>query len=764
MPKAVLFFLCGIVFSNSFSFIPKITSCIVLFLFALVLLIIFPKKISRYLAFFVLGLSYIFIRANMMSAWILPASLENKPVIIEGYVASIPTINDHVASFNFSLTKINHVSCHAKIHLNWFHILKKMNAGDFCHLVVKLKRPHSLSNPGSFDLERFYFQENLRAQGCVLKSKENSCIKTSWHTYPLQKTRQYLEEKIVHCLKKNEFSGIIVALILGSTQYISSAQWQVFRQTGTNHLVAISGLHIGLIAGLCGKVSMYFWRRIGYLALRFASPNVYAIVSIITAFFYSAISGLSPSTQRSFIMISILMIGRLIHREISTFRCLIFSLGIILVVNPFSIFVAGFWLSFIAVGLLIYGMNARVNPLGLWWHWGRAQWVVTIGMIPSALFFFQQASLLTIPANLIAIPWVSFLVVPCCLLAALSVFSVTTISVYLLQIAAKLLAILWAFLTFLTKFKNLIWTYSFFNDQLALVSHAAAYLTLIPAGINLRLLACLSWLPLFFYQPLPLPLNTFKITVFDVGQGLATLVETSEHTLVYDTGAKIKENFDMGRAVILPYLLQKKLQKIDVLTISHGDNDHIGGAKSLLDSMPVHSIVTSVPERFKGFKNVRYCFEGIHWKWDGVTFEFLYPPKNTLLHGNNASCVLKISNKNNSILLTGDIEKKAEQFLVGYYRKRLHATILVVPHHGSKTSSTIDFIDAVAPRYAVFSYGYCNAYHHPHLNVLGRYQAKQIKTLNTVTSGAITMTLGPYSDKVDFQEFRKAHRKFWYYN
>ena len=262
--------------------------------------------------------------------------------------------------------------------------------------------------------------------------------------------------------------------------------------------------------------------------------------------------------------------------------------------------------------------------------------------------------------------------------------------------------------------------------------------------------------------PVPIEPGKLQLVVFDVGQGLASLIRTQHHALLFDTGVKVSEDFDMGKVVIIPYLLEKRISKIDVLTISHGDNDHIGGAKSILNSTQVDRIITSVPERFT--RAAITCEEGLSWQWDGVDFKFLSPPRNGQLQGNNKSCVLKVSQGNHSILLTGDIEQTAERLLVEKHPQDLPAQILVVPHHGSKSSSSSTFLDRVAPKYAIFSTGYLNSYQHPHQLIVDRYLKRKVALFNTVFSGAITMTISPDSDIVDIHEYRKNNHKFWHLN
>ncbi|MBA2655164.1 MAG: DNA internalization-related competence protein ComEC/Rec2 [Gammaproteobacteria bacterium] len=758
MPAFVLFFLIGVLTSFLFKQIPCVAVIFFIFLGGIVCVINRNKLYP--LGMVCLGSAWALLYAHFITSWSLPATLENQRVSVQGYIASIPITQSQFTTFNFKMMQVEGHSVHVLIKLHCPHCLYNFKVGDSWRLVTKLRKPHTLMNPGSFDSERQYFQQHIRALGTVICNNKNQLLTSKLSHYPIQRVREYILIKIHTLLRNNPFCGIVLALILGVTAYISSSQWQVFRITGTGHLVAISGLHIGLVAMLFAKIAGMIWNRLPNAPLYIPTLQIQASAGVAAAIIYSILAGLSPSTQRALIMIIFMLASIIFQRHLTPFRSLLFALGVIIVIDPFATLLCGFWLSFIAVFLLLYGMSARLSAPKGWWKFGRAQGVITIGMMPTVLFFFQQTSPLSIPANLIAIPWISFLVVPSCLIGMVCLMISAKLGTPILKFSLLLLLWIWGLLEKLAQFTVIIF-HAYLNNTIAILSHMASYIFLLPTGMMHRWMAALWSLPLFVFEPAIIPANSLQLTVFDVGQGLATMIRTPHHVLIFDTGAKLSEDFDMGKRVILPYLSRLGLKKIDVLTVSHGDNDHRGGAQSLLKSLQVASIITSVPQHFKD-QQPQNCWENMTWKWDGVTFTFLSPVKDRSLKGNNASCVLKITQGKQGILLTGDIEKEAEDLLIERHLKELAATILVVPHHGSNTSSSDNFIKAVSPLYAIFSCGYLNSYHHPHPDVLHRYKSQRVTTFNTVFSGAITMTLFPDSDMVTIKEFRQKQRKIWH--
>jgi competence protein ComEC len=286
-------------------------------------------------------------------------------------------------------------------------------------------------------------------------------------------------------------------------------------------------------------------------------------------------------------------------------------------------------------------------------------------------------------------------------------------------------------------------------------------LLLVPIGWPGRWLGIVWLLPLWFYQPAKPAIGEVWLSLLDVGQGLAVVVQTATHTLVYDAGAKHNDNIDMGESVVLPYLRTLNIHQLDMLVISHGDNDHIGGAAALLAALPITSLITSVPEKFSTDRQARYCLAGQTWQWDDVQFSFLYPSPSQLHQNDNSSCVLRIDNGKQSILLSGDIEKSAEMSLLRMTKTPLTATILVAPHHGSKTSSTQAFIDAVRPQWVLYATGYRNRYHFPHPTVVNAYRINRAKQMDTAELGTIRVKLNRADGTPVVEAQRIRRKRYW---
>lgn len=766
MPIFLLLLFSGILSSFWWQQLPPL-SIVITSLVIFLLLIIQKPKVIKYLAVFGLGCSYALFRACLITNWSLSPSLENQPLFVEGYIHSIPIQRAHLTCFDFKAVKIENSTCASLLHLcvpNNHYVLKM---GDSWHFKVKLRQPRSLMNEGTFDAQKYYFQHRIRALGTLLIDQRNHQLACLAPWKPLEKVRVRLFEMIMTQFKNDPLCGVLLALTLGITAFITQTQWEVFRQTGTNHLVAISGLHIGLMASMAMKTASFIWGRIPWGPLRIPTPYICSLAGLAAALVYSVLTGFSPSTQRAFVMVLSLCLATLLKRHITTFRSLLFALGIVLLWDPFAVISAGFWLSFMAVFLLIVGMQGRPH-VNSWWRWGRAQWVVALGLMPTLILFYQQATYLSLPANLVAIPWISFLVVPISILGLFLLFISKALGNWLLHLSLELLRVVWTVLQYLATHYQLIWHFAFPTHLSLWLTELAGFIFLLPIGLIPFLFGVGAWLPCLLplsYNP---PFDKLQLVVFDVGQGLATLIRTKNHVIIFDTGAKVNDQIDMGKSVITPYLRIAGIKRIDFLVISHGDNDHIGGARSLIETFDVSHIITSVPERFTylrdGYQSLSIspCIENQSFEIDKAKFKFLAPSNLKRLKGNNRSCVLKINFGKQSILLTGDIEKAAEKELLLRHAKDLPAKVLLVPHHGSRTSSTFNFIKTIAPTYVIFSYGYLNSYHHPHSEVINRYLEINSQLLNTVNSGAIIMTLSRDSDKVIIQEYRKNHQRIWH--
>lgn len=724
------------------------------------------KKIKgfHFLTIFLLGLSWATWNAKANLGWTLPNSLENKPVLAKGYVVSIPEKVDQKIKFYFKLTQLADMPTQAKIQLTWHHCAESIYVGEHKQLLIKLKRPHSILNPGGFDQEKFYFKEKIRAIGYVLKSPQNQSL-TGYSFFQIPDFfRQWLYEKMALMVSPNNFMGIVIALCLGIKNYITPEQWSIFQATGTSHLVAISGLHIGLAAGFFYFFTQQIWKRFVYLTHLLPVQQAGATSGLVGGFFYSALAGFSIPTQRALIMISILMLAVLYRRNVGAWHGFALTVFFSLLIDPLASLSESFWLSFGAVFFIFYTNANRISfSKNLWDRISKIQWAVTLGLFPITLLFFQQTSLVTLPANFIAIPWFSFIVIPLALLGMILTPVSEVAAQWILLFSNQLIEWIFIPVHYLSQLSFSQWHVSLQNHWLFGFILSGIFLLLAPKGIPAKWLGILTFIPLYFF---PQPLASEKKVIFtllDVGQGLSAIIRTQNHTLVFDTGARFSDRFDMGKAVILPYLRHEGIQMIDTLIVSHKDNDHMGGAHTILKHFPVRQILTSTPEYFPA-KSAEFCYRGQHWIWDGVEFEILYPLWGKPYEGNNSSCTLRIKTGKHAILITGDLEKKGEAELLKLERNRLASTLLIAGHHGSRTSSTWPFISQVKPQYALFSAGYLNPYKFPHPLIVHRYKLQGSLRENTADSGGLYFEIDPQHGVIKKIRYREMLKKYWHHS
>jgi competence protein ComEC len=729
---------------------------------------------NRWIAF-LSGIFWMAIYVGWQTLWVLPAELEGTPLIVTGYIVSIPEKKLSHTHFVFDLERIENQSIN-RIHSGLIRCAWQnaphLGVGEKWQLCVKLKKTHSPLNPGGFDYEAWLFSHGIRAIGTVKSHQANFKLSQPLLSHSIDRLRQNLAEKTDAILLKSESKGLIKALLVGDQSSILEDQWKVLRQTGTNHLFAIAGLHIGFASQMVYLLLNFYSRFSPRVMLSLSAPLLSASGALITAVIYSALAGFSLPTKRAVIMLSVFLIAKIRRRNVSAWHSWSVAFGILLIVNPLQILTESFWLSFTAVGSLIYGFQGRIElqkkPWSKIFHSLKTQWITSVALIPLTILLFQQASLIGFFANFIAIPWIGFVVAPLTLLCGLLMLIIPVLGNRMLAIPDFLLTHFWPILKAIGDFPNSQWYQVIFTPWTLISGIIAILLLLAPKGFPCRWLMSIWILPLVFCMQKKPVFGELNFTLLDVGQGLATVVRTNTHVLVFDTGAHYKNFFDAGESILVPFLRFFHIHKIDVLMISHGDNDHIGGSETLLRTLPVDRIITSVPERFTSQQNLTLkihpavfsCHVGQTWWWDGVKFEVLYPPVAGYFKGNNGSCVLKISTATQSLLLTGDIEKEAENTLLSTYFDQLASDVLVVPHHGSKTSSTEAFINAIRPKVALFSVGYRNQYHLPAPIIVSRYQEKRIEVYDTVHCGAIEINLG-FSSVLPVHCYRVEHAQFW---
>lgn len=705
-----------------------------------------------------------------LSAWLhlypgLAPDLEGVPLQLSGTIASLPQREGRILRFVLSVELAQRndgkpVMLPKRVRLAWYGKRSpELIPGERWQLQVKLKRPWSMRNPGSFDFEEWLFQQGIRATGYVREGKDNHRLAAA-SGYPVLRLRYAIRQAIAEQLGDHPMRGIITALAIGERGAISDEQWDVLLASGTNHLVAISGLHVGLVAGLIYLLTLRLWRLCARCCERLPAPRAAALVALLAALCYAALAGFSIPTQRALLMLVIVLGAVWWRRPIERGRVLLLALWAVTALDPASILSAGFWLSFAAVSWILYGMGGRLETTGLWWRWGRVQLLVALGLLPLLLLFFQQGSLSAPLANLLAVPWVSLLVVPLTLTGVLLLGLWPTAGGALLTLAATLMGWLWPLLHWLSEAIPVLPLAT--SGWMVLPAMAGLLWLLAPRGWPLRSMGVILLLPLLLRQPDAPEQGGARLTLLDVGQGLAAVVQTHRHTLLFDTGPAFASGFDTGDAVVVPFLRQTGIGRIDTLVVSHGNSDHAGGLASVMKQIAVDRLLADA-EVAAGLTDAEPCVRGLSWQWDGVNFRILHPDS-AVQSGdeNNHSCVLRVSVGDHALLLTADIEAGGERELLDS-GENLRADLLVVPHHGSKSSSSADFLDAVQPQWALFSVGYRNRYGFPHPEVVTRYADRGIQSDRTDAAGALQIELK--SDGISSPTaYRRQNRRLWHGN
>lgn len=664
-----------------------------------------------------------------------------------------------------------------------------VQSGQWWRLRVRLNRPHGFANPGSYDFEAGQFQRGIMARGYVRETTFNTQlapppgfiarIATQLNISRIRAALVTAIEQVPDITN----AGLLNALVVGDRSGISDSQWDLFTATGTNHLVVISGLHVGFVALSVWTLINWLSRAFPWLLLHVPAQHLAGVAAIIAAACYSMLAGLSLPTQRALIMILVLMSSRLSGRQTAPADSLSLAALLVLLLDPMAVTQAGFWLSFIAVSALFFAFQGYSKPAfaakpsraeQLWQRWGQPQWVVSVGLLLPLIMWTGQTSLNAPLANVFAIPLVSLLVVPMALIGSMMLsvewVLLNQLAVLLLQLADRLLDWLQYLLVRVTDLSVGLWRPPVPSLLTMVLAAVSCLLLLMPRGVAPRWLALPLLLPLIWPLPAARPLpGRVWLQFLDAGQGLAIVVHTRRHDLLFDTGPALGPDYDAGQAVIVPYLHFSRVQQLDGLIVSHWHADHSGGLDSVLDQFVVTRALsghaapkprTPDPTRTQ----FERCQAGQHWQWDEVHFRVLYPPAGSMpLSGNinNSSCVLLIEAAGQRVLLTGDIEAVAERWLLDNYGDQLRVDVLQAPHHGSRSSSSAAFVQATAARWVVMSAGYRNRFGHPHAEVVERYQQYGAQVLVTAEHGAIGVELGG-EDAAILSRHRQQQRRFWF--
>jgi competence protein ComEC len=738
------------------------------------------------LAFGLLAFGLTGLRASAFSHQELDAALEGRDLAVTGVIAAMPQRNEAGLHFRFDVESAQSrgeaVQLPPRIYLSWYsgayggraaagadgaaELQRQpaaIEAGERWQFTVRLKAPHGASNPHGFDYELWLWEQGLQATGYVRAGPKDPepqrLAQTQWH--PVERARQQARDLIFERVAQRQYAGLIAALVVGDQNAIDRADWDIFRATGVAHLMSISGLHVTMFAWLAALAVGWSWRRSERLCLSVPAPSAALIGGVLLATAYALFSGWGVPSQRTVLMLASVGLLRLSGKRWPWPQVWLLACAVVVASDPWALLQAGFWLSFVAVGVLFAtdagaasavqaGVRSRLTSMF------REQWVITLALTPLTLLLFGQVSLVGLVANALAIPWVTLIVTPLALLGV-ALPALWEVAAYAIAALAWYLQLL-AGLPFAT----------LSIAQAPLWAGAAGVLAGLLLAMqlprSLRLMGLPLMLPVLLWQAPRPATGQFELLAADVGQGNAVIVRTAGHALLYDAGPRYSRESDAGHRVLVP-LLRALDVSLDMLVLSHRDTDHVGGAPAVLAMQRRAELVSSIEgdHELQALRRGRRCEAGQRWQWDGVDFEVLHPQAGDygqVAKTNAMSCTLRISNGVQSALLAGDIEQDQEARLVAA-GTGLKASVLLVPHHGSKSSSSAAFLDAVQPRIALVQAGYRNHFSHPAESVLVRYAERNIRVVDSPHCGAATWAS---ARPQDLQCERRQALRYWHHH
>jgi len=710
-------------------------------------------------------------RAQIFLANQISPNLEARVIEVMGRVTAMPQRMQENIRFRFEiqyarLASGEPVKLPPQVMLGWYantlaSVPKPtdLQAGDIWKFAVKLKAPHGHINPHGFDYELWLWEQSLQATGYVRNGPKDippELITRSWQ-HPIERCRQWVRQWIYAQVGDQQGAGVVVALLLGDQAAIERADWDVFRATGVAHLMAISGLHITALAWLVARCVAWWWRRSDMLrknswCLALPAQKAAMLAALITAVGYSAFTGWAIPAQRTAWMLGAVLALRIYGLRWPAYLVLLFAATVVLIADPWAFLQAGFWLSFMAVSILFVGSQSfQFLPALI-----REQFLMSVCMAPLSLLFFHQVSLVGFFANMLAVPWVTCVVTPLCMLGLLIPFA--------WNLAAWSVSGLGLFLGWLASLSWAQWSAPAAPLWLGVLSIAGMFVFAMPLAWWWRLTGALCIWPVLCWQPPRPSEGEFELVGADMGQGHAILVRTASKSLLYDTGPRYSPETDAGQRVLVPLLIALG-ERLDRVIISHQDSDHSGGANSVLKMQPQADVLSSIPSDhlLRTIYPMQACTAGQQWQWEGVYFSVLYPQEADYakkLKPNALSCVIRIESASGiSALLVADIEAAQESQLV-QSGVSLKSDWLLVPHHGSATSSTPAFLKAVSPSMAWVQAGYRNRFGHPRPDVMARYASQGIRVFQSALCGASVWK----SDAPEHMQCeRDQQKRYWHH-
>ncbi|AQV93486.1 DNA internalization-related competence protein ComEC/Rec2 [Cupriavidus necator] len=725
-------------------------------------------------------------RADLrMRDW-LPTTLEARDLDVRGVVSGLPA--DAAAGTRFAFTVEQGEAGQPlprRVILNWRGAPPDLRPGQRLALTVRLRRPRGLANPFGFDYAYWLLAQGYGATGYVRSAQgspqDASGERLAWR---IEARRAAVRDHLRAALPKDaRFGAVLIALVIGDQRGIEADNWKLFRRTGVSHLVAISGLHITMIAGMAGSLAGLLWRHsfgLGRwlrrpLPLWLPARQAALVVAVASALAYGLLAGMQIPALRTVAMLCVAAVAVWGARAPPVSVVLAWAALVALLLDPWAVMLPGFWLSFGAVAVIFFAARPGRDAVvaGRWQRLratlatgARTQWAVTIGLVPLTLLLFGQVSVVSPLANAVAIPVVSLLVTP---LALLGAALPAMLAVPVLAVAHLAMVALAAVLEWLSVLPWAMWEAASAGPlALGLAALGVGLLVAPVATARMRLRGGLLMLPMLLARGPPVAHGQFRAVMFDVGQGTAVLVRTRSHALLYDAGPAYGSGSSAGAQVVLPWLRGEGIGRLDHLMVSHEDTDHAGGVADVEAAVAVVARSTGAPvgHALLGAQAGQWapCAAGQQWNWDGVRFTVLHPlaedAQQSAVASNARSCVLRVDTAAHSLLLTGDIGMAQERALIDRLPAgALRADVLVVAHHGSGTSSGAAWVEAVGPSAAVFQLGHANRYRHPGAEVWERYGRARALRYRTDETGAVTMTTAPSGYALSM--FRHAQARYW---
>ena len=716
----------------------------------------------RWLGALLCGFALAGLHASHALALQLPPG-EPLDVRASGMVAGLP---DHQARRTAFMFRVGQAPGHEYLEgrllrLSWYDGFDgvpsgrdQLRAGQQWELALRLRAPGGLRNPGGHDPEKHALARRIAGTGHV---RDPGSARPLTPPTGLQAWREELAGCMAEVLGGHR-ARQVQALALGDTRGLTDQDWRVLRATGLTHLIAISGFHVGLVAGFFALLARAGWWLWPALARRLPASVARVLAALAGAVGYAALAGFALPTVRTVLMIAVVAAVRLLRRRTGGFDSLALAAIAVLVVDPLAVLGAGFWLSFAGVAWLVWclpgaGRRPVRDLLG-------AQGVASVGLLPLTVALFNQASLAGPLANLVAIPWWSLVVVPLSLLGTGVEMLAPGHGGWAWRVAERCFAAIWPLFEWMAGSRLALWWLPEPHWLAVPLALAGAFWLLLPRGLPGRGLALLLWLPLL-WPDRHLPRHgEAELHLLDVGQGLAVLVRTAGHALLYDVGPAVPEGFDAGERVVLPALHALGVRRLDRLVVSHGDADHAGGLDAVTAGMPVARI--QAPDG-AGIRGAGHCLATESWEWDGVRFEYLHPEPHFPYLGNDASCVLRVVTAHGAALLPGDIGDVIERRLAGRRDPGggplVAADVVVVAHHGSRSSSDPRFVTASGARHALVSAGHGNRFGHPRAEVVDRWRDSGAQVVSSAEGGAVHVRLGAQGIAVATR--RSTHPRLW---